>query len=99
MATEVEEHLYVLCLLCDPFKVFGEEDGQHCLSLARTPRYPEQVRIAVQPGLVDTVLSNPFASANDPHSFCAYKPLSVDIGISEEERVSTLGDLMFEGFY
>jgi hypothetical protein len=53
----------------------------------------------VQPGLVGTILSNPFTGASDPRPFRAYKALSIDMGIGEEESVSTRGNFVLEGFY
>ena len=53
----------------------------------------------MQPGLVTLILSNPFTSAIGPRPFHAYKVLSIDVGIGEEESFSTRADVLIEGFY
>jgi hypothetical protein len=98
MAAKVEQQLCILCILRDPFKLFGEEDGEHCLSLARTARYLEKLCTAVQPGLVDIIFSDPFAGTSDPVPFRAYEAFSIDGGIGEEESIPTGADFLIKGF-
>jgi hypothetical protein len=99
MAAKVEKQLCILCFLRDLFKLFGKEDGEHCLSLSRTPRYPEKLRNAMQPGLVDTIFSYPFTSTSDFLPFRAYKVLSVNVGIGQKDRIPTRADFLIEGLY
>lgn len=99
MAAKVEKQLCILCFLRDLFKLFGKEDGEHCLSLASTPRYPEKLRTAVQPGLVDAIFSDPFACTSDPLPFCAYKVLSINMGIGKKDSIPTRDDILIKGFY
>jgi hypothetical protein len=96
MAAEVEYQLCISQVLRDPF---GEEDGEHCFSLARAPGYPKKARVAMEPRQVTLILRNPFTSAIDPRPFRTYKVLSIDVGIGEEESVSTRAGVSIEGFY
>jgi hypothetical protein len=99
MAAKVEQQLCILYLLRDPFKLFGKEDGEHCLSFAKGPGYPEKLRTAVQPGLVDAIFSDPFASTSDPLPFRAYEVLSINVGIGKEDSIPTRADFLIIGFY
>jgi hypothetical protein len=96
---EVEQQLRILGFPRDSFKLFSEEDRHHCLSLTRSSRYPEKMYVAMQPGLVSRILCNPLAGASDPRPLCAFKALSINVGIGEEEGISTGADFLFEGFY
>lgn len=94
MAAEVEYDL-----VPDSLKLIDKEDGEHCLALARIPGYPEKVGVALQPGLVDTIMSNPFTGAIYSHSFRVYDEFSISVGVSKEEIVLAGRDFPLKGFY
>jgi hypothetical protein len=99
IAAEEKYKHCIFLFLHDPFNLLGDEDGQHCFSLARASRYPKEMRIAMQPRPVDLILCNPFTGTSDSFSFRGYKALSIDVRIGEEESVLAGTDLVLQGFY
>lgn len=53
----------------------------------------------MQPGLVDTIFSDPFTSTSDFLPFRAYKVLSINMGIGKKDSIPTRDDILIKGFY